>query len=240
MTTVFVDESGTDTDLTIAVVAGLTLDRKGLFWLNREWENALNKHGITGPIHMREFTPHGRFKSLSHDQQRALFKDLVRAINSNKLITSAATLTADDFRAHFDGLTKLSMYAACFSNLMMLTGEALRIYGPHRWPLSFVLDDGNPYKSQIVEGSIVLLKTYPLVTAIVFRSDDNESALQAADVVSWGVRRKLSGGTFKHGFEPLEDLFDPHHLNFEYKEEWMRDVAATIRAAEARIADNPA
>jgi hypothetical protein len=137
------------------------------------------------------------------------------------IMTAAATLTADQYRRHFSGLTKLSMYGACFSNLMTLIGEALSIHGPHRWPLSFVLDDGNRYKKHIIEGKPVLSKAYPRVGGIEFLSDHNVYALQAADVLSWAVRRDLSGGTFGPGFEPLKGLFDEHHLNFNYEEEWM-------------------
>jgi hypothetical protein len=100
-------------------------------------------------------------------------------------------------------------------------------------PLSFVLDDGNPNKKHIVEGKPVLLKAYPRVVGIEFLSDHNVNALQAADVLSWAVRRDLSGGTFGSGFEPLKGLFDQHHLNFNYEEEWMRGVADKLRAAES-------
>jgi hypothetical protein len=112
MTGCYIDESGTDSNLPIAVVAGLLLDGKGYFWLSQEWQKFLDRHGITGPIHMREFTPNGRFKELSHDDRRALFADLVKAINDNKLMSIAATLTADQYRQHFKGVTRLSMYAA--------------------------------------------------------------------------------------------------------------------------------
>ena len=45
MTTCYVDESGTDGNLPIAVVAGLILDYKGAFWLSVQWTQVLAKHG---------------------------------------------------------------------------------------------------------------------------------------------------------------------------------------------------
>ena len=105
-------------------------------------------------------------------------------------------------------------------------------HGQHRWPLSFTLDDGNNYKQQIVESKPVILKAFPRVSRICFQSDDDGTALQAADVLSWAVRRNLSA-TFAHGFEPLKDLFDQHHLNLEYKDEWMKGVADKIKGAES-------
>jgi hypothetical protein len=238
MVTCYVDESGTDSDSPIAVLAGLILDWKGIFWLDAEWKQILEKHGIVGPIHMREFNPHGCFRDISRDKRRALFADLVKVITSNKLVSLASTLTSGQYRLHFAGLSKLSMYGACFVNLMTLVGEALRVHGPHHWPLDYILDSGNAYKSHVVEAYPVLIKAYPRVTRIDFQSDDQLEALQAADVLSWAIRRDLSGGSFQHGFEPLRDLFDEQHLNFEYKEEWMQGVAEKIRIAEGQIVDN--
>jgi hypothetical protein len=233
MVTCYIDESGTDSDLPIAVLAGLVLDWEGVFWLSCQWNQALAKHNITGPIHMREFTPNGRFREVSHDNRRALFSDLVKIITSNKLVSLAY-----QYRLHFDGLSKLSMYGACFVNLMTLVGEAVKVHGPHRWPLDYILDSGNSYKHHIVEGSPVLLKAYPRVTRIDFQSDDQVCALQAADVLSWAVRRDLSNGSFHHGFEPIRELFDAYHSNFEYKPEWMQGVAEKIRIAERQAVDN--
>jgi hypothetical protein len=35
---------------------------------------------------------------------------------------------------------------------------------------------------------------------------------------------------FKHGFEPLTELFDNQHRDIEYKEEWMEGVADRLRS----------
>jgi hypothetical protein len=233
MTSCYIDESGTDSNLPIAVLAGLVLDDPGYFWLDVEWSQILRRHRIEHPIHMREFTPNGLFKALTHDARRALFTELVSAINQHKLMSLGATITAAQYRQHFDGLTKFSMYAACFSNFVMLSGQGVKTYGTHRWPLSYFLDDGNAYKAQIREGESVLLKAFPGIASIDFLSDSNVNALQAADVVSCAVRRHLSGDGFRHGLEPLESLFGEYHLVLDYKEEWMRDVAAKIRAVES-------
>lgn len=65
MTICYIDESGTDSNLPIAVVAGLLVNFKGAFWLSLGWDRALKKHGIDGPIHMREFNPDNRFRDIS-------------------------------------------------------------------------------------------------------------------------------------------------------------------------------
>jgi hypothetical protein len=59
----------------------------------------------------------------------------------------------------------------------------------------------------------------------------------------WEASRFTSGcivGIPDNGFEPIQELFDEEHLDFEYKEEWMQGVAETIRAAESSPVDNSA
>jgi hypothetical protein len=34
-------------------------------------------------------------------------------------------------------------------------------------------------------------------------------------------------------------LFDENHLNFEYREQWMREIIEKIRGAEAQVVDDP-
>jgi hypothetical protein len=82
--TFYADESGTDGDSPIAVVGGLLLRFEDFTWLEVEWRKVQSKHGITQPIHMREFGPHGDFAETSVDARQHLFTDLVSVINEHK------------------------------------------------------------------------------------------------------------------------------------------------------------
>jgi hypothetical protein len=42
-------------------------------------------------------------------------------------------------------------------------------------------------------------------------------------MIVWSVRRRLAG-ELKSGFEPLVGLFDGHHCDIDYKDEWMRSA----------------
>jgi hypothetical protein len=75
--------------------------------------------------------------------------------------------------------------------------------------------------------------TQKTLDTVEFRKDESLNALQAADMVCWGVRRRLAG-TFPFGYEPLQELFgEGHHIDVPYKEEWMRGVADTLRTSGA-------
>ncbi len=196
-----------------------------------QWTKILAHYGITTPIHLKEFAPHGKFKDVSHNQRRRLFVELVGAINEHKLMSLAATLASDTYHGVFDGVSDLSMYGACFANLVMFAGVGARRHTPNHLPLSYMLDDGNSYKKDIVETKTVFDKTDLAFGKMEFSTDSQLTALQAADVVTWAVRRRLSG-QFAHGFEPLQALFDEHHFDFDYQEDWMRGVAAKLQARD--------
>ena len=114
----------------------------------------------------------------------------------------------------------------------MIIGSSAQIEG-YRDNVAYLLDTGNPYKHHILDahGSIVKSKDrFPLnVGALGFDCDDAISALQAADVVSWSVRRNLAS-ELKSGFEPLAELFDSKHREIPYAPEWMMSVAEAMRA----------
>jgi hypothetical protein len=184
---------------------------------------------------MMEFGNHGTLAGLRSVGRRALFSDLARIINDNKLYSVASSLSSEKYNVAFDGLTELSMYGASFIQVAMINGTGMRL-GGSKEPIRYRLDDGNSYAAQIVEGHVFLTENereHPLnMGDLHFDSDDNSAALQAADVVAWSVRRKLAS-TLKSGFEPLEELFNGEHVEIEYREDWMNGVANTIRAKKS-------
>jgi hypothetical protein len=162
------------------------------------------------------------------DAPQGLFADLVSVINEHKVASVAATLDAETYRRVFTGVTKLSMYGACFAQLAIINDIYARKNDYHE-PIPYVLDRGNSYQSHITEAKLTL--ALPSLKTIDFCSDTSQCALQAADVITWSVRRRLAGH-FPSGFEPLQQLFDGHHRDIEYNEEWMVGVADSMRKAE--------
>ena len=109
-------------------------------------------------------------------------------------------------------------------NVAMFCGIAAE---KHRFdsPISFSLDDGNTHKEDVCKAHEYLVNSGERIGRLCFGSDENDCWLQAADVVSWCVRRKLANLGFPNGFEPLEGLFDKHHAEIRYAETWMTSVA---------------
>jgi len=101
------------------------------------------------------------------------------------------------------------IYAACFTQAA-LANDVLAIRNGYAGAIDYLLDDGNAYKADIEEGYREL------------------RALQAADMISWTVRR-TSDGRLPLGFEPLADLLAQYHFVAPYKEQWMQSVAENLR-----------
>ena len=229
--TFYADESGTDSNSSVAVVGGLLLRSQDFFWLDVEWRTIQRKYGTSTAIHMREFGKDGALGTIPSDVRKCLLTELVRAINEHKVASVAATLDSDAYRRLFNGITTLSMYGACFAQLVIMNDGEWSRY-PYHEKIRYVLDDGNSYKKDILEAKRHLASKSPSLSMVNFCSDDLVAALQAADVVTWSVRRRLAG-RFPYGYEPLQGLFDRHHRDLSYEEEWMVGVANLIRSTEA-------
>lgn len=223
------DESGTDSNSKAAVVGGLLLRHQDFFWLSVEWEKVLRQYSISTPIHMREFGEHGALGQIA--SKRNLFAQLVRIINDNKIASVTATLAADEYRRVFDGITELSMYGACFAQLVMMNDAHAKL-NAHRERIPYILDDGNNHKKDVVQAKRELAPKWPSLAMVSFSTDSSLCALQAADVVVWSVQRRLEN-RLNGVYEPLDALFDQHHWDLEYDKEWMVGVADSIRASKS-------
>lgn len=225
--TCYIDESGTDSNSAVAVVGGVMLNQEQFFWLDVEWRKCLSKHHVPWPLHMRDFGPRGKLKDFRSEERRALFTDAVKVINNNKGFSVVSTLNSNQYRAAFNGISDMSMYAACFANLAMLNGLSAK--SGYAGNIAYVLDEGNNYKHEILEAYPLLRNADLRVGSLTFESDNMLCVLQVADVVSWATRRKQAA-ELKSGFEPLADLFDSNHSEVPYEQEWMLGVAEKLRA----------
>ena len=187
----YLDESGTDNDSDVAVVAGVVVNMKYSYWLQQDWLACLAHHDIASPFHMRE-CGRERLRRLRGNTLKQVLSELVPVVNDYKTLSVASTLTSDDYRRSFDGITEFSMYGASFTEVVMTNGEQSRRDG-YNDKIRYCLDDGNIYRSQVEQAHDALLgmehKSPLNVGDLRFESDAEYGALQAADLVSWAVRR---------------------------------------------------
>jgi len=232
----YLDESATEGDTPVAVVAGVVLEMDRFAWLDIAWQRAIIKHQAEPYIHMKDFAQHGRFKGWSARARTALFTDLAEIIMEHKRYSIAARLMPSEYNRHFSAFPpdrKLSIYSMCFLMLAMVQGRYAE-NSKYKDKIPFLMDDGNKYWAEVKHAHNFLANAfqeiYPVhVGSLSFGDDKEVRALQAADVIAWTVRRKISGGAFTNGFEPLLDVLGETHLEHPVEEAWMAEIAGEIR-----------
>jgi hypothetical protein len=135
---------------------------EGCFWMTRV-SFGLTSNGpryclvteLRNRVHMREFAPNGHFKDISHAVRRGLFGELVKQLTPTGFSALPRPSPQIQYRQVFRGLSNLSMYGACFVQLVMMNGTGSSGIGYHR-AIPYVLDDGNSYKDHIMQAHSLL------------------------------------------------------------------------------------
>lgn len=229
----YMDESGGDDPNTPhAVIGGLLIFRRGFLEFEDAWERMLVHHGIHDGLHMKEFwRPHGRLAGISDCCRRELFIEACHLISKYRAVTIAATLSNDEYRASVPEEVRknFSVYAMCF-NLTVVMTHKLAEANNYTDPIPIILDSGNPYKSHVVRAHEFMQKrfqkfAYLHLGSLTFDDDKVLGILQAADLIAWGTRRRVSGVSFSGGFEPIKELLtsdEKYHAEIPWKTEWLK------------------
>jgi hypothetical protein len=235
----YMDESGGDDPNTPhAVIGGMLIFRRAFLLFEEEWDRMLVDHGIPEGIHMKEFgRPHGRLAKMSDCCRRELFIEVCYLIQKYRAVTLAATLSNEEYKANIPKAArdKYSVYAMCF-DLTVIMNHKLAEANNYQDPIPFILDSGNPYKHHIVQAHGFMQKRFQKfhfvhLGSLTFDDDRALGILQAADVIAWGTRRRVSGIAFGPGFAPIEKLLtsdESHHTEIPWKTEWLREFGTSL------------
>jgi hypothetical protein len=208
----YIDDSGSHEQSQIVVMGGPVFLQRDFFTFHYEWDRILSNHGVTGPIHMKDFGKDGPLGHLAYAQRRTLLSDLVHLINSRKAYSLTVELDSTKIQAIFP--TKkfrklMSAPALAFYQCMIMDSLIARKH-PQVGKVAFVVATSECNR-EIVDGHN-FIQSYEertpleMVGALTFDTPQNVNALQAADMVAWANRRKRLGQPFHKGFEPLEML----------------------------------
>jgi hypothetical protein len=197
------------------------------------WDKMLVDHGITPPLHMKEFgRPHGRFASISDSARRALFSEAVNLINQHKVGSLSCSISNADYHQHFskEAREKFNVYGMCFL-LTVVMNHGLADHNSYKEKIPFIMDSGNPYASQVRESHAYIIKELQNdaslhLGSLTFAEDTDFGILQAADVISWAARRRATKITLGDAFSPIEDIFkdEMKHLEASWRPEWIKQT----------------
>jgi hypothetical protein len=224
----YLDESGTGSDSPEAVVAGLLMNRDNFLLFDVVWDELLLRHKIQPPLHMKEFGKHGRHGNLNYPERTALFSDLSKLINCYKVVSVATTLNYDQYKKnlHPKIQKQMSLYSLCF----MLCLHMIHFYVEQHFPnIAYIIEQGNEYSGQILQCYNSMLRMQKenmhLHIGTLTFADKNISALQAADIIAWAVRRRASKIPVGKGFQPISDIFSTDHRQFIWEDSYLENLS---------------
>jgi hypothetical protein len=243
--TCYLDDSGSDENGVLAVIGGPVIPRLLFTFFHLDWDTALTRHNVSGPIHMREFArPDGRLAYLSDDDRRALFSDLVYVITQNKIHSVSASVLQQDFREFFPkskfkglfGPAPLAFIWCIVLNYIIC--ENAKKMGRMEYVVAKSDESSQMKEAHRLSEYFEKTRGTDCIGAIKFGSPQQEYALQAADMISWSNRRQKIGKPFNRGFEPLERLTrhikgserNFPHFHIDAKRESTQSLADIINA----------
>ncbi|MGO9176959.1 MAG: DUF3800 domain-containing protein [Desulfobaccales bacterium] len=232
--TCYLDESGTTPSEPNAVVAGLVMPRNNLLLFDVVWEGILAQYKIKVPLHMKEFGKHGKLGHLDYRARFALFTKLVGAINCYKTHSVAATLSYEEFNNIVPDKAKryIGVYGICFmlaSNLCFCQAKLSNYDGE----IAFFLEQGARHSGHILNAHNAMLqiqkdKELPINVGPIAFGPKKISVLQAADIIAWAVRRRVSELPIGKGFQPISNLFEIRHIERSYDDKSLQDFVDAI------------
>jgi len=217
--TCYCDDSGSHDTAEIAVVGATLMNKPRFIEFNLDWEKILKEFRIDS-VHMRDFMPYARYSTLGSEMKKALFTSVAKAINRKKTYSLSIAVPQADYRSFFSkSVCKELMgpYALAFFSAVILNRDAgrLRKYNNR---ISYLVDKGNSdHHEQLEAAHKVMLQlekaqgerfTGPMATDI----DDNNNALQAADVIAWSYHRRLESRKLEGDFLPLQSIFQKSQI----------------------------
>jgi len=213
--TCYLDESATDGGSPIAVVGGVILESGDYELLAEEWSAMLDQFSIRPSLHRKDYGLHGRFVSMPSGKKSDVFASACSIIKTYRAYTISVTLSSADYRESLSDISKSehSLYELCCLGAIVSNGKMAAANNCHE-PIALMLDSGNPFADQVRQAhkeAERYSKLYGIpgnVGSMTFQNDEDVPALQAADIVCWAARRKVSGSRFFTESKPMEELID--------------------------------
>ena len=233
---IYADESGGDDPGTPhAVVGGMLISRKRFLEFEDQWDKLLLGHGVQPPLHMKEFGKDGRLGKMSRCCRKELIDEAVSLIRLYRVGSISISLSNAEFKKHFSKQIrdKFGVYGMCFTLFAMATDQAAK-HNRYADRIPYILDDGNPYKHHVVAAHSNMLALQRAghdfhVGSLTLDDDAVWGMLQAADIISWGARRRASALPLGRAFESINKLFtDSSHIEGNWEPEWLRQLGKLL------------
>ena len=225
------------------------MNRSGFLSFEGYWNRILHDYRLDS-IHMTDFVrPYGRHIGMGQEMKLSLFSDVTKQINDHKIYSVAIGVAQADYRSLLSQHVHrrlIGPYGLAFLSAGVLNGCAAE-WSEYRGTIAYLVDRGH-FEDQILGAHGLLVdiekkldkKDEPAVHtgAIAFDTDDNNVAIQAADVIAWASRRNEEPGGLSGEFDPLRGIFEDQytpdgrptrpHFGMVVGREWVERFAADV------------
>ncbi len=208
------------------------------------WNNMLSKFAVKPPLHMKEFGKHGKMGHLTYNDRYALFDQVEKIINYHKIHSLAFFIDQNKFNEIMDRRIKkhMGVYGACFMGCAHLVFKAARNSYYHK-NIAFILESGNEHSEHIRKAHKAMIeiqekKVLKINVGSLAFEFKQISALQAADVIAWGSRRRAIGYPIGKGFQPISKIFNEKHAQSAWEESWLKELNDSILKSSKDISRN--
>src|SRR5271155_5818064 len=213
--TCYCDDSGSHDESLVAVVGATLMNKPRFIEFNQDWEKILKEFRIKG-IHMREFgRPHGRYCTMPDEMKKALFTSVAKTINLKKDYSISVAVPQWNYATLMTvPVCKELMgpYAMAFF-VLALINQTCSLQRGYNNRIAYLVDKGNDRHHEQLQGAHSVMlhlekeQNQRLTGVMAADLDDNNFALQAADVVAWSYHRRLESGVLEDPFSPLLAIF---------------------------------
>jgi hypothetical protein len=209
--TCYCDDSGSHDQAKETVVGAVLMSRPRFIEFNEDWIKMLKEFKLIS-IHMQDFVrPHGRHCTMPKEMKKALFTTVAKNINRYKSYSISVGVPQADYKSMLSpavcrGL--MGPYAMAFFCIVLgnRTASMIRHYNNR---IMYLVDEGNQHHhDQLHAAHTVMLwleknRGERYTGDMKSDFDDNNNALQAADVVAWVDHRIRESGEPGEEFSPL-------------------------------------
>lgn len=205
------DDSGSHEGSKFVVVGSTIMNKQGFIDLDHAWKKIIHEFRLES-IHMHDFVrPFGCHSAMRREMKLALFASLAKAINRNKLysVSIAVPQVEEVYRKLFGPPYALAFLAIAIAN------RHIAIQRGYNNRIAYLVDKGSRHHHEQLEGAHGVLlqmekdRREQFTGSMTSDLDDNNNALQAADVIAWTYHRQLESEEFGEEFTPLLSILLP-------------------------------
>lgn len=245
----YLDDSGSDDGSPLVTCGGLSMSRIDLKYFNERWARIYQRNQFVGyslapPLHMSDFLGNGKYAGLRPEFKRALFLEVVEAINAHKLYSLSIAMSQVDFAAELGPDVRkmlIGPYAFAFFSVVLAHQYLSERHAQGPFKAAYLVDRGFGHYEQLVDAHRVIVEFerelggFRHTGTIGEDSDDRVCPLQAADAIAWASRkmelaRSVPAGAVPEGFEPLAAAVaeDNRHVTIPIDREGIRMLSKPI------------